>query len=87
MHPVLTLILASSVGWTDPQADDVQRFVAVVASQMIEASPTTAVDAAEPELTVCDIRSFYDAYRPLLAPVAPILIAYDWRLPYHLTKP
>ena len=57
--------------------------LAFIASVMIAGG----IDSIEPPLTVRDIRFYYDVFMRAAEPAAPLIISYDWRLPYHLTKP
>ncbi len=87
IHPVLTLLVASSIQLAaEPSRQaDLARLVVEI-GQAVQAALPDAAAVAEP-LTVLDVPFYYDDLAPLPAPAAPILVTYDWRSPVVFDLP
>lgn len=87
MHPLLTLAALAAI---QVRAEPVQAadFVTIVA----DLAETSGIPVEEPlpadeELTVRDVRYYYDDFHPFRIPAAPVVVTYDWRSPVILDRP
>ena len=87
LHPVLTLLVASSIQFhaESPRQADLAQIVFEI-TQAVETAPSV-VDEGVAEPTVCDIPFYYSDFTPLAAPAVALLVTYDWRSPVIFDLP
>jgi hypothetical protein len=87
MHPVLTLLVASSIQLSDdaPRPVDFTQIFLTVTQAFETAHSTQAPEAMV--LTVRDIPFYYRLLSPVPVPVGVPSITYDWRSPVFFDLP
>jgi hypothetical protein len=87
LHPVLTLLVASSVHMAaeSPRQADFAQIVFEITLTVEQTRPE--IPLGEPEPTVCDIPFYYSDFTPVAAPQVAPLVTYDWRSPVIFDLP
>ena len=86
-HPVLTLLVASSIhGGADFGAP---ADIAQIVLDITEALPGSATPhlTAEASPTVIDVPYYYSDFTPIAVPQTAPIITYDWRSPVFFDVP
>ena len=86
-HPVLTLLVAGSIhlGADIKAPADLAQIVLEITEALPGSSSTVLQTDATP--TVVDIPFYYSDFTPVPAPVADLIITYDWRSPVIFDLP
>jgi hypothetical protein len=83
LHPVLTLLVASSF-----QAGADFSVPAEIAQIVVEITLTMPATLEIGEvLTIRDVPFYYDDFTPAAVPVVPLVVTYDWRSPVIFDLP
>jgi hypothetical protein len=86
LNPLVGLIVAAA--FQGPaESPDYARLVALELVQAVQEADLAPAAAAALAPSVRDVAFYFDVFRPLPAPPAPLLVTYDWRSPVFFDLP